>query len=722
MPSSVWCLSPRLRPATSSSMALRLVAARLVLGDELEGSIGMPWRGVSIACEAALRRLRADALLTAPAASGQAPIGLLFRAGHATLLPRSPITSHMNGHVTPRGWRRHALVDRGGRARCCAARVVLRPFAGARRRRRDCRVGRGDRPGAWRAGGHRCGDGGRRRAVEAAVAARNRDNAREAEAFARAGWKMVADAAARPAADGARPGAARRARARAARADGLDGGGARAGAAAGADRARGARAGHARGGGRGARAHRHARGAGRAAGAVGRRCRRTTTRGGRSCRCCAPTALDDGLAAQLAAQLDGADADDGGEAAARLHAGAGRAARRHEAARRRGVAGGEAAHRSTWPRWRSADRGKRYEGLDDERRLLLVGAGGGAGRGDGDDGAGAGARRRSPAAAVDADRRRAAADLVLPPTWKCVHADGSACTAAELTNPWYKQVFLTSAGFAEAERDDFWSRVRPHRRHDDRRRRGQRLERAEEAIGCSSSATSSPGGALGAPDAAFGAQSRAPDSRLRHVAVAGGGLRQDRADRAGERCRGLQPFTAGVLFNTFQTPVTANAAPPSFVQKAFGVAKFTRADLNERGSYITTHELAHAGLNYLDEYVESGFEELNIRSIDVLTPLALFDWTWGGFVNAISDLARRLRLQHQRDPRRQRQRQHRARRWPTTVSTPGWGSDVLRVGRRHVLRPRHLPHERQQPDERQPRRARRRRRLRLRALGRRSSA
>ena len=39
--------------------------------------------------------------------------------------------------------------------------------------------------------------------------------------------------------------------------------------------------------------------------------------------------------------------------------------------------------------------------------------------------------------------------VFLPVTWKCVHANGQACAAGELTNPWVKQVFLTSAGFAE---------------------------------------------------------------------------------------------------------------------------------------------------------------------------------------------------------------------------------------------------------------------------------
>jgi len=98
----------------------------------------------------------------------------------------------------------------------------------------------------------------------------------------------------------------------------------------------------------------------------------------------------------------------------------------------------------------------------------------------------------------------------------------------------------------------------------------------------------------------------------------------------------LRPMSAGVIFNTLQTPVTANASPPSLVNKPFGIAKFTRQDLIERGAYVPAHELAHAGLNYLDEYVEQGFAELSIKQIDVATPLSLFDWTWGGFVNAIS--------------------------------------------------------------------------------------
>src|SRR5262249_43362604 len=138
------------------------------------------------------------------------------------------------------------------------------------------------------------------------------------------------------------------------------------------------------------------------------------------------------------------------------------------------------------------------------------------------------------------------------------------------------------------------------------------------------------GGRIGAPHAAFGA------SIPRHP---GRGYAPSLSQQAGydpipqnppHPIYRPRPVPPGRPFNSFQSPVTANAAPPSFVGKPFGVAKFTRADLNDRGAYITTHELAHAGLNFLDEYVEQGFQDLNIRQIDAATPLALFDWTWGG--------------------------------------------------------------------------------------------
>ena len=262
----------------------------------------------------------------------------------------------------------------------------------------------------------------------------------------------------------------------------------------------------------------------------------------------------------------------------------------------------------------------------------------------------------------------------LPPTWKCVHASGQACASGELQNPWFKQVFITSAGFSSAEVWDFWSEF-------------------DRIVGMMTGPDAgsvwsvqqrdrllfvgyfTPGGPLGAPDAAFGALVAKHPIRGYATSLSQAAVYAKIAQIAAYEIAGLRPFTAGVLFNTFQTPVTANAAPPSFVQKSFGVAKFTRADLNERGSYITTHELAHAGLNYLDEYVEKGFEELSIRQLDVATPLALFDWTWGGFINSISDLLGTYDYNISEIIAANGNDNIALSPWPATVWTPNFGSE-----------------------------------------------
>lgn len=262
----------------------------------------------------------------------------------------------------------------------------------------------------------------------------------------------------------------------------------------------------------------------------------------------------------------------------------------------------------------------------------------------------------------------------LPVTWKCVHANGQSCATGELTNPWYKQVFLTSAGFADAERNDFWSEfdrivafmTGPSAGNAWSVQERDRLLFVGYFV---------PGGALGAPDAAFGALIAQHPIRGYATSLSQAAVYAKIAQIAASDVRGLNPFSAGVLFNTYQSPVTANAAPPSFVQKSFGVAKFTRADLNERGSYITTHELAHAGLDYLDEYVEPGFENFSIRQLDLATPLALFDWTWGGFVNAISDLLGVYSYNISEILAANGNDNIALGPWPATVSTPGYSPE-----------------------------------------------
>jgi hypothetical protein len=137
----------------------------------------------------------------------------------------------------------------------------------------------------------------------------------------------------------------------------------------------------------------------------------------------------------------------------------------------------------------------------------------------------------------------------------------------------------------------------------------------------------------------------------------------------------LRPMSVGVLFKSDLDNVTANAAPPSVIGKPFGVAKFTTFDLHDRRAYLPVHELAHAGLNFLDEYVEGGFEDLNISQIDVLTPLALFDSTWGGFVNSVADLLGIFDMRLSEILANNGSDNIATRKQPATVDTPGFSKE-----------------------------------------------
>ncbi len=224
------------------------------------------------------------------------------------------------------------------------------------------------------------------------------------------------------------------------------------------------------------------------------------------------------------------------------------------------------------------------------------------------------------------------------PTYQCITADGAACQSWQLQNGWYKQVLIMPSGYADADYGQFFTDFKTT----------VQLMTSASSAGTSWSVQKRSqllfigyfvsGGALGDPSAAFGG--KIATHPIRGYATS---LDQQSvyskvdAIRAGE-ITSLRPIGAAVIFNSFQQPVTANAAPPSLVNRAFGVSKFTRGDLTTRGAYVPTHELAHASLNFLDEYVEPGFQDLSIRQIDLATPLVLFDGTWGGFINAINDL------------------------------------------------------------------------------------
>jgi hypothetical protein len=89
-----------------------------------------------------------------------------------------------------------------------------------------------------------------------------------------------------------------------------------------------------------------------------------------------------------------------------------------------------------------------------------------------------------------------------------------------------------------------------------------------------------------------------------------------------------------VILNHEERNVTANASLPSHLEVNYGIARITRAQLNSY--YLASHEIAHSALNLLDEYVEAGFENMNIRTLDTLSSLAFLSKGWSGWMSGLS--------------------------------------------------------------------------------------
>lgn len=255
-------------------------------------------------------------------------------------------------------------------------------------------------------------------------------------------------------------------------------------------------------------------------------------------------------------------------------------------------------------------------------------------------------------------------------TWKCTRGDGTACGRKDLGNSYYRQILILSSGFASSERDAFFTD----------------FDKTVSLVGGPSAGNAwtverrarllyvgvfVSGGGLGTSTAAFGGLVARHPIRGFALSLSQGAVYAKVDAIRAELLPELNPLATAVLFNTFQTPVTANAAPPSLVNKPFGVAKYTRQDLVERGAYVPSHELAHAGLNFLDEYVESGFENLSIKQLDLATPLALFDGSWGGFLAALGDLTTVYDYNISEILSNNGNDNMSTSAWPSTVATPG---------------------------------------------------
>jgi hypothetical protein len=175
-------------------------------------------------------------------------------------------------------------------------------------------------------------------------------------------------------------------------------------------------------------------------------------------------------------------------------------------------------------------------------------------------------------------------------------------------------------GYAEAEREAFWGDV-------------ERLVADVSNVGSVWSTQKKDrilyigyfvdGGALGTPEAAFGGAVLPHPVRDYALTLSLDAVHAKVNSIKASEIPELRPMGVAILFNDSSHQGADNASPPSFAGGAYGVARLTRGDL--QGGYIASHALAHAALNFLDEYVEEGFEHLSIRTLDALTPFLLLD-------------------------------------------------------------------------------------------------
>jgi hypothetical protein len=216
------------------------------------------------------------------------------------------------------------------------------------------------------------------------------------------------------------------------------------------------------------------------------------------------------------------------------------------------------------------------------------------------------------AAAVDVRPATAA------PGWECLRGDGRACSAADLADSALRQILVMPAGYTEAEREAFWEDL-------------ELLIADASNLGSVWSTQKKDqilyvgyftgGGALGTPEATFGGAVLPHPVRDYALTLSLDAVISKVNEIRASEIPELRPMGVAILFNDSTHHGADNASPPSFLfaSSSYGVARLTRGDL--RGGGIASHALAHAALNFLDEYVEDGFENLSIRTLDALNPL-----------------------------------------------------------------------------------------------------
>jgi hypothetical protein len=217
----------------------------------------------------------------------------------------------------------------------------------------------------------------------------------------------------------------------------------------------------------------------------------------------------------------------------------------------------------------------------------------------------------------------------------CLTGAGLPCTPSELADPVeYRQVLVLPTGYQAGEADAFratvekliWSTSQIDGPVYSSRYRDRLLYIGHWV----------PGGALGTAEAAFAGRVSAHPIRGKALSLDQARVHAEVETLQATTAPWLRPWGVAIVFNTREDGITANASPPSFISKSYGVAKMTAGDLE--GHYIASHEIAHAALNFVDEYIEPGFDTVNITMFDALMPAALLNGTVEGRWEAISDL------------------------------------------------------------------------------------
>lgn len=220
-----------------------------------------------------------------------------------------------------------------------------------------------------------------------------------------------------------------------------------------------------------------------------------------------------------------------------------------------------------------------------------------------------------------------------PQMW-CFKGDGSNCMPEDLRNKTLSQVLIFPTGYQKTEQIKFY---------DDFAKVISFMSNTDGSIYASVYKSKMiyigfwmPGDALGGYGANFAAKIGKHPVRGNAVQLNSNDVYSTIGVLRSRYYKNLRPWAVAVLLNTEQKNVTANATLANFAGRQYGVGRIPRTSLDK--PYTATHEIAHAGLNFLDEYVEEGMENMSLKLVDYATPLAMLDDTWGSWKAAIEDL------------------------------------------------------------------------------------